>query len=214
MSEEANILPDKGKLISGIMKDAQEEATRIVSEARAEAAQKIENARKQAEAIIRDAEAKAEAQCESIRRITNQNIAVETRRLSLRAREQAMSAILSRVKERIESLIGEPTYRKILVGWIAEAAMGLSAPEALVSTSAKELPCIDADLLKEAEETVKSISGRTVRLTRDESVIRDAQGVVLTAVDGKTAFNNQVPTRLLRYQSEIRKVLYSELFKD
>ena len=39
-----------------------------------------------------------------------------------------------------------------------------------------------------------------------------AQGVVLTAADGRTAFNNQVPTRMLRRQREIRKLIYDVLF--
>jgi vacuolar-type H+-ATPase subunit E/Vma4 len=37
------------------------------------------------------------------------------------------------------------------------------------------------------------------------------QGVVLVAKSGKVAFNNQVETRLLRYDSEIKRIVFEEL---
>lgn len=214
MNEEEKAPPTEDNLISGILKDAQEEARRIVEEARAEAARKLEQAKAKALALIRESEAKALAQCGAIRKSAAQGIAVETKRISLRAKEETLAAIIVRVKKRLEAMIGTPAYRTVLSGWIAEAAMGLAGSELEVTSSAKELPLIDEALLREAERAVKDVSGRTVLLKKDETLLRDAQGVVLTSADRKTAFNNQVPTRLLRYQSEIRKVLYTELFKD
>ncbi|MDT8303525.1 MAG: hypothetical protein RQ760_18745, partial [Sedimentisphaerales bacterium] len=40
------------------------------------------------------------------------------------------------------------------------------------------------------------------------------QGVVLTAADGRTAFNNQVKTRMLRKQHEIQILIYNAVFTD
>jgi vacuolar-type H+-ATPase subunit E/Vma4 len=41
-----------------------------------------------------------------------------------------------------------------------------------------------------------------------------SQGVVLTAADGRTAFNNQVKTRMLRNRREIQTLIYNTLFTD
>jgi len=41
-----------------------------------------------------------------------------------------------------------------------------------------------------------------------------SQGVVLTAADGRTAFNNQVKTRILRHKREIQTLIYNALFTD
>ena len=37
---------------------------------------------------------------------------------------------------------------------------------------------------------------------------------MLTAADGRLAFNNQVPTRLRRSQAAIRRIIYDELFGE
>jgi len=41
-----------------------------------------------------------------------------------------------------------------------------------------------------------------------------AQGIVLTAANGHTAFNNQVKTRMLRKQREIQTLIYNTLFSN
>ena len=78
------------------------------------------------------------------------------------------------VKQKLEALMELLWYRSVLSGWIAEAAMGLSGSEFSVASSAREFPLIDSSLLREAEETVKDLSGRTVRLSADSTPM-DAQ---------------------------------------
>jgi vacuolar-type H+-ATPase subunit E/Vma4 len=94
MNEEVKVPPMEDNLISGILKDAQEEARRIVEEARAEAARKLEQARQRL-GCLRESEAKAHAQCEAIRKSAAQGIAVETKRISLRQRKRPSPPYLS-----------------------------------------------------------------------------------------------------------------------
>jgi vacuolar-type H+-ATPase subunit E/Vma4 len=47
-----------------------------------------------------------------------------------------------------------------------------------------------------------------------ETLPLKSQGVVLTAADGRTAYNNQVKTRILRKEREIRMAIYNTLFTD
>ncbi len=70
---------------------------------------------------------------------------------------------------------------------------------------------IDELLLLEAARRVKEVSGVDVVLRRSAAQPLQGQGVVLTAGNGRTAFNNQVATRVERYQSEIRKLIYEAL---
>jgi vacuolar-type H+-ATPase subunit E/Vma4 len=53
-----------------------------------------------------------------------------------------------------------------------------------------------------------------VKLTLSAAPPLKSQGVVLTALDGRTAFNNQVKTRLQRSQRQIRTLIYDALFTD
>ena len=56
------------------------------------------------------------------------------------------------------------------------------------------------------------MTGRDVTLELADESPTAGQGIVLRAADGRVQFNNQIATRLLRYQSEIRKIVYGELF--
>jgi vacuolar-type H+-ATPase subunit E/Vma4 len=100
----------------------------------------------------------------------------------------------------------------VLLGWIVEAAIGLGLPEATVNASAPELPLLEEGLLAEAERRVRELTGREVRLGRAEGDPLAGQGVVLLGRGGRLAYNNQVSTRLLRRQSEIRKMIYDGLW--
>ena len=64
------------------------------------------------------------------------------------------------------------------------------------------------------EKRIKKILGFGVVLKVSEEQPLHAQGVVLTAQDGRTAFNNQIHTRMLRKQREIRKHIYDNLFTE
>lgn len=207
---------DSGReqLISGIAQDVDAEAQRILAEARRAAEERGASAQRQMAAILEEARRKAVEQAEALRKQVVSGTRMETKRIALRVREQAIRLVLEQVRARVEALIGAPEYREVLIGWIVEAAVGLNLPEAGVNASAREVPLLDEGLLAEAERKVLELTGRTVRLSKAQSPLLVAQGVVLTAKDGRLAFNNQVSTRLLRYQTEIRKAIYNELWKN
>jgi vacuolar-type H+-ATPase subunit E/Vma4 len=101
-----------------------------------------------------------------------------------------------------------------LAGWITEAAIGLDAESAKVNTSEKERALINDQLLSDIAEKIHTHTGRHAILTLSDSQPLKSQGVVLTAANGRTAFNNQVKTRMLRKQREIRTVIYNALFGE
>jgi vacuolar-type H+-ATPase subunit E/Vma4 len=205
---------EKGKetLISGILRDAGKEAETITREAEKAAEARREAVRRQAERIIEEAEEKAREQVESIRRNSARAIETEMHRIRLKTQKELLNRIVREAEVKIEKMMDGKNYRDVLKNWITEAALGLSVDKAEVNASRREMEMIDNSLLEEAAGAVKEKSGRQMVLTKSGGNPLPAQGVVLTSSDGKTAFNNQVHVRILRYQSQIRSLVNSRLF--
>jgi len=202
----------QGGLIEGIAQDAEAEGRRLVQEAEKAGAERREATGHQAEGILEEARRKAAEQAESLRRQAASTAKMQAKRIGLRVREQAAQQVLERARARLEELAGTPEYRETLLGWIVEAAVGLGLPEATVNASARELPLLDERLLAEAQRRVRELTGRTVSLTKAEGEPLAGQGVVLVGRGGRLAYNNQVSTRLLRRQTEVRKMIYDGLW--
>ena len=126
-------------------------------------------------------------------------------------RDRIVSEAQAAVRARLAAMVGTGEYRRMLAGWIAEAAIGLGEAEAEVNASAAERAVIDAALLAEAERDALESAGRKVRLTLSGGPPLLGQGVVLTSTNGRVAYNNQVATRLLREQSRIRSLIQEAL---
>ena len=205
---------EKHPLISGIESNALAEAEKIKKEAEIQAAERKKYLDKQVTSILKDAEEKARAESALIKSKLLSGVDVEIKRKEMHSRDEMLNEIQQRVKKELEDLTGKKQYRDVLLNWITEAAIGLSADHAFVSVSADEKGIIDGSLLAEAEKKVKTITGRSVSLELSGETATGSQGVILTAEDGRTAFNNQVAVRLLRKQKAIRKLIYQKLYGE
>jgi vacuolar-type H+-ATPase subunit E/Vma4 len=199
-------------LVARILADAREEAARLVAEAEGTAAKRREAAAEELRGLERKADERIAERLEALRRNTASRVNVETRRARLRVRDRIVVEAEDAVRASLAAMIGTSEYRAMLIGWIAEAAVGLGQPEAEVNASAAERKVIDAALLAEAEREVMQSVGREVRLTPSEAQPLIGQGVVLTSRSGRIAYNNQVATRLLREQTRIRSLIHKALF--
>jgi len=205
---------EKAALISGIETDARAEAEKIIEEAEKRAAEKKKYAEKRIESLLNDAGQKAAEQAETAKKKIISGAELEAKRRSMHLRDVVMQDILGRVEKKLDSMTGDPNYISVLTGWMAEAAIGLDAESAQVNASEKERALINDQLLSEVAERIHTQTGRQIKLTLSDAQPLKSQGVVLTAADGRTAFNNQVKTRMLRKQREIRTVIYNALFGD
>ena len=201
-----------GALITGIVEDASREAVKIREEAEKNAAGRRKAAKSQVTAILKEGEDLARKQAAEVSSNRERTVAVELRRTRLRIREEMIARTIQGARAKLAAMIGQPEYSQILIDWICEAAIGLNAPQAAVSASEAERELIDGALLHRAEAQVRDESGLEVSLALADQPPLPLQGVILTAEDGSPAFNNQVETRLLRYQSEIRKIIHNSLF--
>jgi len=205
---------EKAALIAGIEADARAEERKIINEAQKQAAEKKKYAEKKIESILNEARTRAKEQAEAAKK---QIIALadrEVKRRSMHIQDMVMQDIMDRVEKRLGSMIGDENYRSVLIGWLTEAAVGLGADSAVINASSEEREMIDDRLLSEVKVLVRRRTGRDVQLTLSDDEPLQSQGVILTAADGRTAFNNQVKTRMLRSKRQIQMMIHDTLFAD
>jgi vacuolar-type H+-ATPase subunit E/Vma4 len=205
---------EKAALISGIETDARAEEEKIIKEAENQAAEKRKYSEKKVESLLDDARKKAEEQAETARKKIISGAEREVKRCSMRVRDAVMQNIMDRAEKKLSSMTGDKNYRSTLIGWLTEAAIGLDAESVQVNASETERKLIDDRLLSEVKDRIHEQTGRQVTLTLSDAQPLKHQGVILTAADGRTAFNNQVRTRMLRNKREIQTLIYNTLFVD
>ncbi len=205
---------EKAALISGIETDARAEQEKIMKEAETQAAEKKKYSEKKIESLLDEARVKAQEQAEAAKKKIISTAEREVKRRSMRIRDTVMRDIMDRAEKKLGSMTGDKNYRSILTGWLTEAAVGLDAESARVNASPEELKLIDDRVLSEVGRRVRKQTGRQVELILSDEEPLKSQGVVLTAADGRTAFNNQIRTRMLRNKREIQMLIYNTLFTD
>lgn len=200
----------EGELIQGIEEETAEEIRRIKSELERTERERTAAAEREIAEVRREIEERSEAQRQRLARAAKARVSAEVHRLELEAQERFFAQITEGAEARIRSLMETPAYRELLSGWIIEAAVGLGVPEAVVQSSASERElCLE--LLPEAERRAGEILGHEVHLRASSTPTTSGQGVILTASSGRTAYNNQVRTRIMRHRTEIRRIIYEEL---
>ena len=202
---------DKAALISGIEIEASAEGQEIIKEAQKQADEKRKYAEKKIESIMNDAQKEAQEKAEKVKSKITSSLKLEVKRRSMRARDAVMQDIIDKVEKKLFTMINDTNYRSVLMNWITEAAIGLDAESAQVNASEKERELINDNLLSEAMEKIHTLSGKRIELKLSDGQPLKSQGIVLTAADGRTAFNNQVKTRMLRKQRKIRSLIYNRI---
>jgi vacuolar-type H+-ATPase subunit E/Vma4 len=203
---------DRAELISGIGDDAKQEAARIIEDAKKTVSDKQMSKEMQINSIKKDTDKKIEQQLAFIEKNKLSAISVEQKRIELKVREKIVSNVTGKVKAKIAEKADDPSYPDILKGWILEAAIGLGEEEAIINGSPKELKIMTDSFIGDVAKKYNALTGRNVILKKAEKNPLFAQGIVLSSKDNRTAFNNQVPTRLMRYQTEVMKMIYKEFF--
>lgn len=196
--------PHADRLFDGILQSAREEVASILAQAEQDAEALRQSFAEKAKDAADVEQRRTGKQIQEIERRSESAIRNLQRKHALTHNERLRSRVMQKVSEKMASLIGQESYRRVLVGWIAEAAVGLDRPEAEVACSFKER--IDGPLLSEAEELVFKTTGKRVSLSPAATSLT-AQGVVVSSIDGKVAYNNQVATRLARHFRSLEELM-------
>ena len=205
---------DKAELIEGLESDARIEEQQIIEEAEKQASEKRKYTEKKIEALLNDARSDAQKQADAIKAKSLSGVELELKRHSMSVRSDLIQEIINRVENKLASTAESENYRSILINWIAEAFLGLGVESAQINASEKERTLINDQLLSDVKELILKQTQKQAHLKLSDDGPLKYQGVVLTAADGRTAFNNQVKTRISRNQREIRTLIYNALLAE
>lgn len=199
----------ESELIQGIQEQTQAELDRIQEEMAHLETEKAGRTDAEIEAIRRKVDEYTESQLRKAKKAAEAIVSTECHKIELEARERLFAQIVESSTARIKGMIEEKGYPEVLKGWIVEAAVGLASDEAVLSASSAEMEACRR-VLPEAAKEVAAIVGHPVTLSLSKTS-SPGQGVILTAGSGRTAYNNQVRTRMMRRETEIRQIIYEEL---
>ena len=125
----------------------------------------------------------------------------------LKKMDYSYSIVMDKVELAFSEMAKNGKLKDSLIGWIAEAAIGLDRKNAVVSYS---LLCpVDDGMLRAAEALVKERTGASLSLSLDENKTSEL-GVIVSSTDGKISYNNLLSTRIRRYMKDIRKIVQEE----
>jgi vacuolar-type H+-ATPase subunit E/Vma4 len=200
-----------GRLLQGIMEQADEESKKIVDDAEMQAKEIVEGASRKADSIRREAEGRVERQSEEIRRKYRQLTETEQRKARLSVQEHLFNLAMEKVRDGMAALREQGGYVEVLKDWIVEGALGLARDTLQVNASKDERSLLTDGVLKDCEKTIKEVGGRSVELELSSGPPTERQGVFLSAGNGRLAYNNLVEARMQRYSMEIRRMIYRRI---
>jgi len=204
----------KDAIIQGILNEANNEASLLISKAEKHAVFLEKSWQVQFERLKAESILEAQHNKDEIIKNGRSQLAINEKRRLLQIIEQLQSEVIEQALHTAENLITNVNYPQILVDLITEAALGIQTDQSSVAASALEIPLITRSMLETAEARVMEISGRSIELFPADGQPLPGQGVILTSPNGSVAFSNQIRVRLLRFQSEIRHLIYRELLTD
>jgi vacuolar-type H+-ATPase subunit E/Vma4 len=214
MSEPVNSMPEEGMV------------EKIIGDARSEADRAIKNAERSVEAERRKAQNRAEAArqeiLESVQRkadrLRSKEIAsaqIESKRLLLKAREQAIAGVLEIIEQGVVELREDPSrYRKALRKLAAEAVTAVDLPEVLLRVAPEDAALTEGGFIAEVAGDVKTLSGRDVQIRIEIDSDLPSGGCIAASGDGRIIYDNTFRRRLERMKPGLRSLIVREVLKD
>jgi vacuolar-type H+-ATPase subunit E/Vma4 len=201
---------------------------KILADARSEADRAIKSAGRSVEAQRRKAEAEAEkARKEVLERVRRKveklksketaSAQIESKRLLLKAREQAISGILERIGRELEAVRGDrPRYGKALRRLAAEAVAAVDLPLVLLRLNPEDAALLGEGFAGEVAADVKGLLGRDIEVRMETGTDEGltSGGCIAASEDGRIIFDNTFKRRLERMKQELRSMIVKEVLKD
>jgi len=195
-----------------IEEDARREVESIISRAEKSAAELrarySSDAGKVRDEILERARAKADA----VRRRTLSGVNLETKRMSLQAREEIIGEVLSMVMDKLEGLRKEDRYRDILKGLLLEAFEALGERETVAIFDEADRDLVDEGFISEVRSHLNELYGDDVSLEVSREFHRSGGGLILRSKDGRVSFDNTFDARLRRMRDSLRLAIVKEVF--
>ncbi|MFA5514315.1 MAG: V-type ATP synthase subunit E family protein [Sphaerochaetaceae bacterium] len=198
-------------LFEGILKSAKAEAAKILASCEVEGKGILGIYEKRLSAATEIEKRQTKIKVEQINRNVESTIRNLQRRHSVSYTQRLRELVLELVAQKMEKLREEDSYRQVLINWIGEAAIALDKEEAVVDYCFKET--IDTQMLISAQELIKQATGRSVKLKLGKNRLT-SQGVEVVSTDGRVAYNNQVATRLIRLDRQLKELMEGQTCQE
>ncbi|WP_455280160.1 V-type ATP synthase subunit E [[Eubacterium] cellulosolvens] len=204
------------KLVSKILKDADEQTKIIIDDAKTSAAdlRKIrekefkEKAEMNCEKILNTAKLAAD----NIIRRDTVNAKIKTRWKILSQKRNAVNEAFKKAEKQFELITKQEKYGRILNYLIIEAAMAAGGGNLEIflneNDAKRKLP------VKEISKTVSSRLGTDVDITMSKKKIGVFGGAVIQTADGKTKIDNTLEALLERSRKGLEPKISEILFED
>jgi vacuolar-type H+-ATPase subunit E/Vma4 len=202
------------EFLDEILLNARREADELISQAEEQANARREGALFQEASLRKSTESQLERERHRGEKQADQKIAGEIRRKELLLRDRFMKEALGLAREKLIALTETEKYEPFLADWVLEGALGLDVAEAEVNGRKRERGIMTGPWLRKQEERLEADFGRKIKLTLSDDPPLLSAGVQIRQKKGRLMYNNQIETRLLRKQSDIRKLIYQELFEE
>jgi vacuolar-type H+-ATPase subunit E/Vma4 len=198
---------------------------KILSDGRAQADRALDSAQRSVESERRKAEAQAEkARSEILGRaerktrvLKEKEIAtahIESKRVLLRAREEAISKIFGAIEQELARVREDPAgYRRALRNLAVEAVAAVGVERVLLKVAKEDEALADASFLKDVTAAVDSSTGGAVKFDMRPDPGISGGGCVAVSEDGRIVFDNTFRRRVERMKPQLRALIVKEVLK-
>jgi vacuolar-type H+-ATPase subunit E/Vma4 len=201
----------KESLLEGIIAKAEADARFIRENSEQTVRQKLEQAQKEAARIKKESNDSVEKQIMQQRKTSESSLAMERHRSVLRRQERVISQVITELNRRFAEALKTKDYLRLLKEWLVEGALSLGEAELTVNGSHADLALLDDKLMKEAGSEAEAETGLKVHYTKSSDKALPDQGIIVTALNGRKLYDGRIKTHIMRYDSEIRDVVYKKL---
>ncbi len=209
-----NAAAPESAITARLLADAEEQAKRIIENAERSAAAEERKTHKEIEEIERDSRADLDARIEKIHMREVSTAKIESRRILLDAREQAVARMFADIEQGLARLREDPgTYRRSLRKLAAEAAAAIGGDEVVLKFSERDRGLVDDAFLRDLEALLGD-AGAGVKFRVEFTDDDGGGGCTAASPDGRVVYDNTLRRRLERMRPEIRAMIVAELAGD
>lgn len=197
-----------------IKEDAAAQAAQTVDAAKVRAQQMIAQAQEAADREYADILSAAKVEAVILEKRLLSTIGLETRRITLAAREQVVDLVFTRIKERGAQFRLTSEYRDYLKTLAIEGIVIIDCDQIELVAAVSDKAAVNEQFLQEVSRVIKDKYAKEVGLTL---VVEDGDndiGILVRSKGQRIIYDNRFAARLGRAREEIRTAILKEAFGE
>jgi vacuolar-type H+-ATPase subunit E/Vma4 len=213
MSADRGDMPEE-EIIEKILSDGRAQAERMIASAKRSVEAERRKAESEAEKVRGEILGRVKRKAENLKSKEIASAQIESKRILLRAREQAISKAFTKIEEELSNVRANPTgYRKALANLAAEAVTAIGQPEVRLKLHPDDAPMADETFLSELRQRTEDMTGNEVQALVEADPAISGGGCTALSQDGRIVFDNTFGRRLERMKTGLRSEIVREVLK-